>query len=113
MAVAATLTRIFRRSKRKELFDAVRHGDVDTAEALIKQGIPVHIRDRHGRTLMSYAAENGNVYIVLLLRGAGASFEESGENSLVGYALVNGHLVTAKALIELGAAVNGVGKYGK
>lgn len=90
---------------------ACAQGDVTTVDALLAQGVSVHITEpRRGASLLHVAAAQGHDKIVAKLLAAGArpqSLDNDGANALV-YAAYEGHASIVQRLIAAGSDVIGV-----
>jgi hypothetical protein len=55
-----------------DIFRYARHGRIDDMEYLLNRGIPIHIRDEFGSTLLTIACQNGNKRVAKLVLRKGA-----------------------------------------
>lgn len=94
-----------------KLLLACAQGDSTTVDALIAQGVSVHITEpNRGASLLHVAAAQGHEQIVAKLLAAGArvqALDNDGANALV-YAAYEGHAPIVKRLIDAGADVMGI-----
>ena len=89
------------------LFKAVRESRSDLVEDLILEGVKVDVSDRHGRTPLSTASEEGDTVSVHMLLSAGANANNAdnwGRTPLL-EAACWGHYDAARVLLEHGARV--------
>jgi uncharacterized protein len=84
---------------------AVRRGDVQAVRELLRAGIDVDARDRHGQTALMLAAHRGHGEIAALLVEAGADLNVAAKYNLTALmlAVVAGHAPVARVLILAGA----------
>lgn len=84
---------------------AVRRGDVQVVGELLRVGIDVDARDRHGQTALMLAARRGHGEIVAQLIEAGADLNVVAKYNLTALmlAIVAGHTAVARLLIQAGA----------
>ena len=75
-AIAVGLIRAWRARKHgTALHRAVRAGDIERVEQLIKGGAPLEAKDRDGRTPLALAVKQQEIGIVRRLAAAGANIE--------------------------------------
>ncbi len=90
---------------------AARTGKVDVVRALLTRGADVHAREpRRGQDAIMWAAAEGHANVIETLIEAGADFRRplsSGFTPLL-FAVRNGRIQAAKALLKAGADVNEV-----
>ncbi len=100
-----------------QLVQAAKNDHMETVKALIYKGADVvNAADEDGLTVLAVAAQKGHTYIVrMLLATPGINVDATnnihGSTALM-FAAQNGHTETVQALIEKGAYVNAVSKYG-
>lgn len=84
---------------------AIRRGDAGTVRELLRAGIDVDARDRHGQTALMLAAQRGHGEIAALLVEAGADLNVAAKYNLTALmlAVVAGHAAVARVLILAGA----------
>jgi len=98
----------------KELFDAVKEGDIAKVKNLLIRGANVNAKDKDGRTPLHHAATIGHVEIArfLLERGANVNAKDKDGRTPLHHAATIGHVEIARFLLERGANVNAKGKNG-
>lgn len=84
---------------------AVKTGDPDLVEALIRSEISLDVRDRLGKTPLLYAARNGHTRIVtkLLRKGAGVNVRSSNGVTALTTAVMNNRVAVVQVLRQYGA----------
>lgn len=91
------------------LMTASRTGNVDAVKVLLKRGADVHAKENHrGQTALMWAAADGHVGAVETLIAAGADPKErlnSGYTPFL-FAVREGQIPVAKALVKAGVSVN-------
>lgn len=89
------------------LLDSVRKGNLELAEAAIRQLGTANVRDVFsGMSALHEAASNGDCKMIQLLASNGADVNTTNndsESSPLGVAAVAGHLAACKLLLALGA----------
>lgn len=90
---------------------AVREGDVEAVRDLVRSGVNVDARDRHGQTAVMLAAHNGHREIVEILIGSDADLDVTAKYNLTALmlAIVAGHAAIACLLVRAGADVTVMG----
>jgi len=99
----------------KELFNAVKRGNIDKAKELLDKGVNVNIRDQDSWTPLHFAAWEGYVDIAKLLldHGANVNVVTNASWSPLYLAVYYEYVDIVKLLLEHGADVNAVTKVGK
>mmetsp|Transcript_49782 Transcript_49782/g.79116 ORF Transcript_49782/g.79116 Transcript_49782/m.79116 type:complete len:166 (+) Transcript_49782:163-660(+) len=89
----------------KQLLEAARQGDVETARACLQEGAPANACDEHGWAPLHYGAHGGQVEVCRLL----LEFEADANAALpdlstpLMLAVEEAHMAVAKLLLEQGA----------
>ncbi len=84
---------------------AVIRGDVETARQLLRSGVDVNARDRHGQTALMLAAHRGYREMVEALVEGGADLNLTAKYNLSALmlAVTAGHVGVARLLVRAGA----------
>lgn len=93
----------------RQLLDAVKRGDAAAVRALLKEGADANAAQGDGLTALHIAAQEGQIEIVKVLLGAGASVEAKsriGAYTPLHLAAGTGDAAVVTALLDAGAAVN-------
>jgi tetratricopeptide (TPR) repeat protein len=92
----------------KQLFVAVKNGDIQWVRDCIRGRANVDSRDNNNWTPLHYAAEKGYVELVsiLLLNRASINAENNGKATPLHFAARNGHIKVVEALLSSRATVN-------
>jgi ankyrin repeat protein len=100
----------------QEIFDVLRKGDIPTVKALVeKTPQMLDARDGDGMTPLHYAAMGGNADLINYFIKRGAALEARDDylrTALILCARERGQAATGRVLIEAGADVNAVDKFG-
>ena len=94
---------------------AIGTGDCDTVRWLIEKGVHVNHCDKNGLTAVLYAAQQGHLDVLKLLKERGTNIHvqsEMGSNSIMSAAIGTGDCDTVRWLIEKGVDVNHCDKNG-
>ena len=85
--------------------DAVTRGDSDAVRDLLRRGVDVDTRDRHGQTALMLAAHAGHRDVVAVLVEHGAALDVTAKYGLSALmlAVVAGHPEVARLLARAGA----------
>ena len=95
---------------------AVMVGNIDWVIKHLEAGADVNAKnERDGRTLLHYAARNGDKEIAEILIAEGADVNAKNDNGQTSlhFAAIGGYMEIAKLLINNGADVNAKDRYGK
>jgi ankyrin repeat protein len=109
---------------------AALNGDAATVNDLLKQGVPVDVRDSETYSLgmvwnitaLMCAADKGHLEIVHALLDAGASVaatvdankaDGGGGSQPLHFAMAGGHVAVGEALLDAGADANAIGRSGR
>ena len=84
---------------------AVARGDTETVRELLRAGVDVNGRNRHGQTALMLAAHRGHGPIIDVLVERGADLDVTAKYTLSALmlAIVAGHSAVARALARAGA----------
>lgn len=90
------------------LMKASEHGDIHTAQKLIKEGAQINERDGNGYSPLTYAAWSGQTEVARLLisKGADVNNRDNDNSTPLLWAAYCMHLDVAKLLIDNGADIN-------
>lgn len=90
-------------------------GDLETAEGLVKTGVPIDSQDSRGRTPLHIAAFCGHRGLIglLLQRGAGLHSKDAAGMTPLHWAALGGRREAASLLLEHGAAENAKDYFGQ
>ena len=93
----------------RSLLAAVKSRDTRMVEKLVRQGVPVNIREaEYGYTPLSWAAECGSASMARLLIAAGADLEARDflDQTPLWTAVINDHVRVVRVLLQAGANCN-------
>jgi uncharacterized protein len=96
--------------KPEELFNAVKHNDIQSVQSLLKSGVEVNVLDEAGQTPLMWATERKNIGMAKLLIDKGANVNAVGLRVASGatalsLAAINGTAPLVRFLIERGADI--------
>jgi len=106
LACALTFSSAAAGEKEDALLEAVRKGDVAAVRALLAQGADKNARYRYDRSILSFAADRGNLEIIKMLLEAGADVNAADsfyKATALDWAAQKNNAAVAKLLIEKGA----------
>jgi ankyrin repeat protein len=92
----------------RRLIEAAREGNHESVRALLKQNVPVTVRDSDGTTALHWAARADDMETVQLLLRAGADVKAEDRYSITPLSLAAevGDAIMIEALVKAGADVN-------
>lgn len=95
----------------EELFNAVKHNDMQSVQSLLKNGVDINVLDEAGQSPLMWATERKNVEMAKFLINKGANVNAVGLRVASGLtalslAAVNGAAPLARLLIERGADIH-------
>jgi len=94
---------------------AVSQSNCSEATSWLKRGVPVTVKNLHGRDSMQIAARNGDIPMLELLLSRGGPYTSRGPkgDTLIHLAAYNDHLKTFKFLLDLGTNIQAVDSGGQ
>lgn len=89
-------------------FDRARRGETDALAGMLRQGLPVNLRDRKGNTLLMISCYRGHLGTARMLLKAGAvvDLRNHGGQTPLGGAAFKGHLGIVELLLWHGADIH-------
>ena len=99
----------------KNIFTAVREGNLEEVEKLLEAGANVHAKNEAGATALMFAAQDGHTEIVkvLLEKGADVDAKNKDGNTALILAARNGHAAVVEKLLKAGADVHDRNRFGQ
>ncbi|HQR04890.1 MAG: ankyrin repeat domain-containing protein [Proteobacteria bacterium] len=93
------------------LFETIAHGDKELLDLLLRAGVNIHIKDKHGTPPLILALMKGYTVVAQMLLKAGAEVNDRDKRGLTPLLLacgkpVQGYKAIAEALIKKGAFIN-------
>ncbi len=101
----------FANISQQEVVEAALYGKTNTVEQALTEGYKTDTRDPENRTLLMYAAFNGQTEIVKMLIKAGADVnaqDKTGTSALMFAASAPGGAKTIQILLDAGAKINAI-----
>ncbi|MCU1267596.1 MAG: ankyrin repeat protein [Acidobacteria bacterium] len=117
---AAERKAVARELQKRELFEAIRQGDVLTVRRLLQAGVDANARDEFGIPALLWAAKTGDLKIINSLLASGADVRSNGTpgGRVLLYYLYYAHrnvidYEVVRKLLKAGADVNSADRYGR